>query len=243
MYHARVRSTNNFIREPATSAFSCEFTAGRQIQCISYDASGVGVWSLVSRKEARNLSGSLTNVYLTRINYWNELSVAFNEEQAMERSDSAATKSLRILRSDVSRLRMRKKPEKNKRKQGLVIYFLPMSACLRIDANPSNPTNSKPILTAPAATDVPICCYGIALADDPPLWSGLLSPTARAAALRCNYGNCLNCHEASHSCKQCTHPFARISYTTPATIRETCVPNNCSRGLTSATFRTPTAQP
>ena len=60
-----------------------------------------------------------------------------------------------------------------------------MSACLRIDADPSNPTNPKPILTAPAAADVPICCYGIALADDPLLWSGLLSPTARAAALCC----------------------------------------------------------
>ena len=35
--------------------------------------------------------------------------------------------------------------------------------------------------------------------DDPPHWSGLLSPSARAAALRENRGHCLNCHEDTHS--------------------------------------------
>ena len=34
--------------------------------------------------------------------------------------------------------------------------------------------------------------------DDPPLWSGLLTPSARAAALRENRGHCLNCHEDTH---------------------------------------------
>ena len=47
--------------------------------------------------------------------------------------------------------------------------------------------------------------------DDPPLWSGLLSPPARAAALRENQGRCLNCHETSHSFKQCQHPFINAS--------------------------------
>ena len=42
--------------------------------------------------------------------------------------------------------------------------------------------------------------------DDPPLWSGLLTPTARAAALRENRGHCLNLHEDTYSLKQCRHP-------------------------------------
>ena len=41
--------------------------------------------------------------------------------------------------------------------------------------------------------------------DDPPLWSGLLSP--RADALRENRGLCLSCHEDNHSFKHCRHPF------------------------------------
>ena len=47
--------------------------------------------------------------------------------------------------------------------------------------------------------------------DDPPLWSGLLSPTARAAALRDNQGHCLNCHETTHSFKKSMHPFSNAS--------------------------------
>ena len=35
--------------------------------------------------------------------------------------------------------------------------------------------------------------------DDPPLWSGLLTPSARAAAFRENRGQCLNCREDTHS--------------------------------------------
>ena len=38
--------------------------------------------------------------------------------------------------------------------------------------------------------------------DDPPLSSGLLTPTARAAALRENRGHCPNCHEDTHSLKR-----------------------------------------
>ena len=47
--------------------------------------------------------------------------------------------------------------------------------------------------------------------DDPPLWSGLLSPSARAAALRENWGHCLNCHEDTHSFRNCRHPFINAS--------------------------------
>ena len=35
------------------------------------------------------------------------------------------------------------------------------------------------------------------------LWSGLLTPTARSAAPRENRGQYLNCHEDTHSLKQC----------------------------------------
>ena len=45
--------------------------------------------------------------------------------------------------------------------------------------------------------------------DDPPLWSGLLSP--RADALRENRGLCLNCHKDNHSLKHCRHPFINAS--------------------------------
>ena len=47
--------------------------------------------------------------------------------------------------------------------------------------------------------------------DDPPLWSALLSPSARAAALRENRGHCLNCHEDTHSFRNCKHPFINAS--------------------------------
>ena len=47
--------------------------------------------------------------------------------------------------------------------------------------------------------------------DDPPLWSGLLSPFARADALRENRGLCLNCHEDNHSFKHCRHSFINAS--------------------------------
>ena len=46
-------------------------------------------------------------------------------------------------------------------------------------------------------------------ADDPPLWSGLLSP--RADALRENRGLCLNCHEDNRCFKHCRHPFFTAS--------------------------------
>ena len=47
--------------------------------------------------------------------------------------------------------------------------------------------------------------------DDPPLWSGLLTPSARAAALRENRGHCLNCHEDTHPLRNCRHPFINAS--------------------------------
>ena len=47
--------------------------------------------------------------------------------------------------------------------------------------------------------------------DYPPLWSGLLSPSARAATIRENRGHCLNCHEDTYSFKQCRHPFINAS--------------------------------
>ena len=43
--------------------------------------------------------------------------------------------------------------------------------------------------------------------DDPPLWSALLSPSARGAALRENRGHCLNCQEDTHYFRNCRHPF------------------------------------
>ena len=47
--------------------------------------------------------------------------------------------------------------------------------------------------------------------DDLPLWSGLLSPSARAAALQENRGHCLNCHDNTHSFRNCRHPFNNAS--------------------------------
>ena len=47
--------------------------------------------------------------------------------------------------------------------------------------------------------------------DDPPLWSALFSPTARAATLRENLGDCLNCHEDMHSFRNCRLPFINAS--------------------------------
>ena len=47
--------------------------------------------------------------------------------------------------------------------------------------------------------------------DDPPLWSGLLSPLTRADVLRENRGLCLNCHEDNHSFKHCRHYFINAS--------------------------------
>ena len=46
---------------------------------------------------------------------------------------------------------------------------------------------------------------------DPPLWSGFLTPTTRAAALRENRGHCLDCHEDTHSLRQCRQPFVNAS--------------------------------
>ena len=47
--------------------------------------------------------------------------------------------------------------------------------------------------------------------NDPPLWSGLLSPSARAAAIRENRGHCLYCHEDTRSFQNCKHPFINAS--------------------------------
>ena len=47
--------------------------------------------------------------------------------------------------------------------------------------------------------------------DDLPLWSTLLSPSARADALRENRGHCLNFHEDTHSFRNCRHPFINAS--------------------------------
>ena len=47
--------------------------------------------------------------------------------------------------------------------------------------------------------------------DDPHLWIALLSPSARAAALRENRGHCLNCHEDTRSFRNCRHPFINES--------------------------------
>ena len=47
--------------------------------------------------------------------------------------------------------------------------------------------------------------------EDPPLWSGLLSTFARTAALSEYRGRRLNCHEDSHSLRQCKHTFQNLS--------------------------------
>ena len=47
--------------------------------------------------------------------------------------------------------------------------------------------------------------------DDPPLWSALLSPSARAAALRENRRHCPNCQEDTLSFRNCRHPFVNAS--------------------------------
>ena len=58
--------------------------------------------------------------------------------------------------------------------------------------------------------EVHAVCMPIQL-EDPPLWSGLLSSSARATALSQNRGHCLNCHEDSHSLRQCRPPFQYLS--------------------------------
>ena len=47
--------------------------------------------------------------------------------------------------------------------------------------------------------------------DDLPLWSALLSPSARGATLRENRGHSLNGHEDTHSFRNCRHPFVNAS--------------------------------
>ena len=47
--------------------------------------------------------------------------------------------------------------------------------------------------------------------DDPPLWSGLFTTSARVAALRENRCHCLNCHEDTHSLRICRHLFINAS--------------------------------
>ena len=44
---------------------------------------------------------------------------------------------------------------------------------------------------------LPVCAS--CKTDDPPLWSARLSPSARAAARRENWGHCLRCHDDTHS--------------------------------------------
>ena len=58
---------------------------------------------------------------------------------------------------------------------------------------------------SPAQCDEFCAVSGSFSPDDPPLWIDLLSPTARAAALRENQGPCLDCHETSHYFEQCKH--------------------------------------
>ena len=58
------------------------------------------------------------------------------------------------------------------------------------------------------------CADGFAVSalfntDDPPLWSGLLSP--RPDALRENLGRCPNCHEDNHFFKHCRYHFIYAS--------------------------------
>ena len=60
------------------------------------------------------------------------------------------------------------------------------------------------------------CAEGFAISasfktDNPPLWSGLISPSTRADALRGNRGLCLNCHDDNHSFKHCRRPFINAS--------------------------------
>ena len=43
------------------------------------------------------------------------------------------------------------------------------------------------------------------------LWSGLLTLSARAAALRENRVHCLYCHKHTHSFRNCRHPFINAS--------------------------------
>ena len=87
----------------------------------------------------------------------------FNEEQARERSGSAATKFIRILRSAGSRLFTGTKSETKYPNRVALFYrgdfFSRLSVYLCIDAGPStttNPTNLAPISTNTAAIDVPI---------------------------------------------------------------------------------------
>ena len=48
-------------------------------------------------------------------------------------------------------------------------------------------------------------------ADDPPVWSDLLTPSAHDVALRETRGHCLNRHEGTHSLRNCRHPFIKVS--------------------------------
>ena len=47
--------------------------------------------------------------------------------------------------------------------------------------------------------------------EDPALWSGVFSSSARAVVLSEYRGHCLNYHEDSHSLTQCRHPFRNLS--------------------------------
>ena len=78
-------------------------------------------------------------------------------------------------------------------------------------------TSTRGLITLPTAgpgknlyAEVHADCMPIQTGD-PPLRSGLLSSSARAAALSKNRAHCLNCHEDSHSLRQCRHPFQNLS--------------------------------
>ena len=60
---------------------------------------------------------------------------------------------------------------------------------------------------------MPTCSPSVPLLrpTTPPVWSGLLSPSTRAAALRESRGRCLNCHEDTHSLRNCRYPFINAS--------------------------------
>ena len=79
--------------------------------------------------------------------------------------------------------------------------------------DPTDPWTDHTSKSWPRRTSL---CGGFAVCasfktDVPPLRSALLSPSARAAALRENLGHGLNCHEDTHSFPNCRHPFINAS--------------------------------
>ena len=79
--------------------------------------------------------------------------------------------------------------------------------------DPTDPWTDHTSKSWPRRTSL---CGGFAVCasfktDVPPLRSALLSPSARAGALRENRGHCLNCHEDSHYFRNCRHSFINAS--------------------------------